>query len=87
MKLLTLKYGILMAALFLLSLPAMAQDCTNVCSDLDGDGVAETCVPVCREGSRPVPNPQGPSVPDVGPSGPVTPSTSTPSVPIPDDDD
>ncbi len=53
------------------AIPAFAE-CTDVCSDLDGDGTAETCIPVCKdEEGKPAPDPDGPSVPDVGPSGPV----------------
>lgn len=63
------------ATLSLLVMPAYAK---RVCSDLDGDGTAETCVEIDDDSDKDnlpddvhKPGEAPPSVPPVGPSGPV----------------
>lgn len=63
------------AALLLLAVPAHAK---RVCSDLDGDGKAETCVEIDDDADKDnlpddvhKPGEAPPTVPPVGPSGPV----------------
>ena len=42
----------------------------TVCSDMDGDGVKETCVEIDEDGAS-LPGEDPPEVPPVGPSGPT----------------
>ncbi len=63
------------AALAIFAVPAQAK---RVCSDLDGDGKAETCVEIDDDTDKDnlpddvhKPGEAPPTVPPVGPSGPV----------------
>ena len=53
---------------------AFAQ-CREICSDMDGDGIAETCIELCDEGGivpeASFPGEEPPEVPEIPEAGPV----------------